>query len=46
MIDGCINAPDYYKRNLIQQMDVMLKSFKTKADLSSERQDELLKAAD
>jgi hypothetical protein len=46
MIDGSINAPDYYKRNLIQQMDVMLKSFKTKAELSKEKQDELLKAAE
>lgn len=44
MVDGCINAPEYYKRNLIQQMDVMLKSFKTKADLSKEKQDELLQA--
>lgn len=46
MVDGSINAPDYYKRNLIQQMDVMLKSFKTKAELSQERQNELLKAAE
>ena len=46
MVDGCINAPDYYKRNLIQQMDVMLKTFKTKAELSYERQDEILKASD
>jgi hypothetical protein len=46
MVDGCINAPDYYKRNLIQQMDVLLKSFKTKAELTSEKQNELLKAAD
>ncbi|MDR3665396.1 MAG: DUF4837 family protein [Ignavibacteriaceae bacterium] len=46
MVDGSINAPEYYKRNLIQQMDVMLKSFKTKADLSKEKQDELLKSAD
>ena len=46
MVDGSINAPDYYKRNLIQQMDVMLKSFKTKAELSKEKRDELLKAAE
>jgi hypothetical protein len=46
MVDGSINAPDYYKRNLIQQMDVMLKSFKTKAELSKEKQDDLLNAAD
>jgi hypothetical protein len=46
MVDGSINAPDYYKRNLIQQMDVMLKSFKTKSELSKEKQDELLKAVE
>lgn len=46
MIDGSINAPDYYKRNLIQQLDVLLKSFKTKAELTNEKQDELLKAAE
>jgi len=46
MVDGSINAPDYYKRNLIQQMDVMLKSFKTKSELSKEKQDEILKAAE
>ena len=46
MIDGSINAPDYYKRNLIQQMDVLLKSFKTKAELSKEKQDELIKASE
>jgi hypothetical protein len=44
MLDGSINAPEYYKRNLIQQVDVMLKSFKTKADLSKEKQEELLNA--
>ena len=46
MVDGSINAPDYYKRNLIQQMDVILKSFKTKAELSKERQEMLLKSAE
>jgi hypothetical protein len=46
MIDGSINAPDYYKRNLIQQLDVLLQSFKTKSELSDEKQAELLKAAD
>jgi hypothetical protein len=46
MVDGSINAPDYYKRNLIQQMDVILKSFKTIAELSKEKQDELLKSAE
>jgi hypothetical protein len=46
MIDGSIYAPKYYKRNLIHQMDVMLQSFKTKADLSQGKIDELLKAAE
>jgi hypothetical protein len=46
MVDGSINAPDYYKRNLIQQMDVLLKSFRTKAELPKDKQDELLKAAE
>ena len=45
MIDGSIYAPRYYKRNLIQQMDVTLQSFKTKAELSKERIEELLDAA-
>jgi hypothetical protein len=46
MLDGSIYAPQYYKRNLIQQMDVILQSFKTKAELSKDKQDELLEAAD
>jgi hypothetical protein len=45
MIDGSIYAPDYYKRNLIQQMDVLLQSFKTKAELPKDKRDELLNAA-
>jgi uncharacterized protein YifN (PemK superfamily) len=45
MIDGSINAPDYYKRNLIQQLDVLLQTFKTKSELSKEKQEELLQAA-
>jgi hypothetical protein len=45
MLDGSVYAPQYYKRNLIQQMDVMLQSFKTKAELSKDKQDELLEAA-
>ncbi|NUM62028.1 MAG: DUF4837 family protein [Ignavibacteriaceae bacterium] len=46
MIDGSIFAPKYYKRNLIQQTDVTLQSFRTKAELSNERIDELLNAAE
>ena len=45
MLDGSIYAPRYYKRNLIQQMDVTLQSFKTEAELSKERKEELLEAA-
>lgn len=42
MLDGSVNAPKYYKRNLIQQVDVMLQSFRTVNDLSDERIDELV----
>jgi hypothetical protein len=45
MLDGSIYAPRYYKRNLIQQMDVTLQSFKTRAELSKDRIEELLDAA-
>lgn len=44
MIDGSVYAPKYYKRNLIQQMDVTLQSFRTEAELSPERKEELLEA--
>lgn len=44
MIDGSVYAPKYYKRNLIQQMDVTLQSFRTEAELTAERKDELLDA--
>ncbi|MCG6959749.1 DUF4837 family protein [bacterium BMS3Abin03] len=46
MLDGSVYAPKYYKRNLIQQMDVTLQSFRTKAELSKERKEELLEAAE
>jgi len=42
MLDGSVNAPKYYKRNLIQQVDVMLQSFRTTSDLSDDRIDELI----
>jgi hypothetical protein len=42
MLDGSVNAPKYYKRNLIQQVDVMLQSFRTTSDLSEDRIDELI----
>ena len=44
MIDGSIYAPKYYKRNLIQQIDVILQSFKTEAELSADRKEDLLDA--
>lgn len=44
MIDGSIFAPKYFKRNLIQQVDVTLQSFRTESELSKERIDELLDA--
>ena len=44
MIDGSIYAPKHYKRNLIQQMDVTLQSFRTESELSEERIDALIKA--
>lgn len=46
MLDGSVYAPKYFKRNLIQQMDVMLQSFFTKDELSDSRIEELLNAAD
>lgn len=44
MIDGSVYAPKYYKRNLIQQMDVTLQSFRTKSELTKERIENLLDA--
>jgi Domain of unknown function (DUF4837) len=45
MIDGSLYAPKYYKRNLLQQMDVTLQSFMTKDQLSKDRIADLLDAA-
>lgn len=42
MLDGSIFAPKYYKRNLIQQVDVILQSFYTKDELSQDRVDDLI----
>ena len=44
MIDGSIYAPKYYKKMIIQQIDVMLQSFKTKDEISKERIKELMDA--
>jgi hypothetical protein len=46
MLDGSIYAPKYYKRNLIQQVDVLLQSFLTREELSQERIDELISSID
>ncbi len=46
MLDGSIYAPKYYKRNLIQQMDVLLQSFLTGQEVKQDKKQELLKAAE
>lgn len=46
MLDGSIYAPKYYKRNLIQQVDVILQSFMTEAELSAEKKKDLLNAVE
>lgn len=45
MLDGSVYAPKYYKRNLIQQMDVLLQSFMTGSEISKDKKEELLEAA-
>jgi Domain of unknown function (DUF4837) len=45
MLDGSVYAPKYYKRNLIQQMDVTLQSFMTENELSADKKKDLLDAA-
>jgi acyl carrier protein len=42
MLDGSIYAPKYYKRNLIQQIDVILQSFLTKDEVSKDRAEDLI----
>lgn len=46
MLDGSVFAPKYFKRNLIQQMDVLLQSFMTKDELSKDRIEDLLNSID
>ena len=46
MLDGSIFAPKYYKKNLIQQVDVILQSFYTKDELSKDRIEHLLNEVD
>jgi len=45
MLDGSVFAPSYYKRNIIQQMDVTLQSFFTASELSKDRRKDLLDEA-
>jgi hypothetical protein len=42
ILDGSIYAPKYYKKKLIQQVDVTLHSFRTKEQLTEDRIDDLL----
>ncbi|MBN1301550.1 MAG: DUF4837 family protein [Melioribacteraceae bacterium] len=42
MLDGSIYAPKYYKKKLIQQVDVTLQSFLTKQQLSEDKIEDLL----
>lgn len=46
MLDASIFAPKYYKRNILQQLDVTLQSFMTKSELDKDRINELLDAAE
>lgn len=42
MLDGSLYAPKYKKKKLIQQVDVLLKSWKPKYELSEDRIEELM----
>jgi hypothetical protein len=46
MIDGSIFAPKYYKKKLIQQVDVTLQSFMTKEELSPDKIESLMDELD
>jgi hypothetical protein len=46
MLDGSVYAPKYYKKKIIQQVDVMLQSFLTDNDLTQERKEDLLDELD
>ncbi len=41
MIDGAVFAPKFKKRGILQQLDVILKTFRVKEELSQQRIDEL-----
>lgn len=42
MIDGSLYAPKYYKRNMLQQVDILLRSWKPEYELNKERKEDLL----
>ncbi len=42
MLDGSIYAPKYYKKKLIQQLDVLLRSFLTKREVDRLKYEELM----
>ncbi|MBV6511990.1 MAG: hypothetical protein FMNOHCHN_01479 [Ignavibacteriaceae bacterium] len=44
MLDGSVYAPKYYKRNLIQQADVVLQSFRLKSEMTEKEIKEKLSA--
>lgn len=46
MLDGSLYAPKYFKRNLIQQVDVILQSFLTKDEISKDRAEDLIDEVD
>lgn len=41
MLDGSIFAPKYYKKKLIQQVDILLQSFKTKNEITEDKIEDL-----
>lgn len=46
MLDASLFAPKYFKKNLIQSVDVLLHSFKTESEVDSVKKEELLEALD
>jgi len=44
MLDASILAPKYYKKNLLQQVDVLLHSFKTDTEVEPIKKEELMEA--
>lgn len=46
MVDGSIYAPKYSKRNLMQQVDVILQSFMTVHELSADQKEDLMDAVE